>query len=152
MPKECDNYSQPFSSAASGMSCRAKVNLPLVSPRQDKPAIPTDTATQAETASARIASGDQPFFSAVPLLQDSYCVGIADWYSLVMTLLSSHWDSISSSAAQLGHNERGPEGPSGGLQEEEAWMSWAWLQDFFHGLHSKQRQVRVRSVSSKAMW
>ena len=133
------------------MSCRAKVNLPLVSPRQHKPAIPTDTGTQPDTASARIASGDQPFFSAVPLLQDSYCVGIADWYSLVMTLLSSHWDSISSSAAQLGHDERGQEVAKGGLQEGEAWMSWAWLQDFFHGLHSSQRQVYLALVSGPAM-
>lgn len=131
-----------------GNTCRAKVNLPLVSPRQEKASVPIDTAAHADTAAARIACGDQPFFSAVPLLQDSYCVGTADWYSLVMTLLTSHWDSINSSAAQAQQDQRGQterfrggeEGPRG-VDRKEAWMTWAWLQDFFQGLHSKQRQV-----------
>lgn len=124
--------------------CRTKSTLPLVSPNQAKARTPEGAADQADTASARIASSSHPFFASLSLLQDSYCVATPDWYSLVATLLSSHWDSISSSAAQQGG---GQVGSQGGPQGNE-WMCWAWLQDMFRGLHPEQRQVTCYSHSS----
>ncbi|KAL0040686.1 hypothetical protein WJX79_001665 [Trebouxia sp. C0005] len=62
---------------------QAKVSLPLVSPNQSQVKIQTATAEEIpEAASARVASGDQPYLASVPLLQESYLFGIADWYSL----------------------------------------------------------------------
>ena len=124
--------------------CRAKVDLPLVSPGQIKTPLQQDTACKAsEQASARIADRDQPYLANVPLLQDSYLFGVADWYSLVTTLLDSHWDTICSAY--------GPATPTADaidkapLTSEQdlgsAWMSWGWLQAFFQGLNAEHRQV-----------
>lgn len=127
--------------------CRAKGKLPLVSPNQSQVKIQTATTEVIpETASARVASGDQPYLASVPLLQESYLFGIADWYSLVTTLLNSHWDSIST-ALSKGDNwtddchELNVDNQSTGPK----WTSWPWLQHFFQGLNAQHRQVALQS-------
>ena len=131
--------------------CRAKVNLPLVSPNQSQVKIQTATTEVIpETASARVASGDQPYLASVPLLQESYLFGIADWYSLVTTLLNSHWDSIST-ALSKGDNwtddchELNIDNQSIGPK----WTSWPWLQRFFQGLNAQHRQVALQSPGQR---
>lgn len=123
--------------------CRAKVSLPLVSPNQSQVKIQTATAEEIpEAASARVASGDQPYLASVPLLQESYLFGIADWYSLVTTLLNSHWDSISTALSKVDNRTI----ICHDLTVDDQltvpnWTSWPWLQHFFQGLNAQHRQV-----------
>ena len=126
--------------------CRAKVNLPLVSPNQSQVKIQTATSEEIpEAASARVASGDQPYLASVPLLQESYLFGIADWYSLVTTLLNSHWDSISTALSKVDNrtddcHELTVDNQTTGPK----WGSWPWLQHFFQGLNAQHRQVALQ--------
>jgi len=122
--------------------CRAKVNLPLVSPNQSQVKIQTATTEEIpETASARVASGDQPYLASVPLLQESYLFGIADWYSLVTTLLNSHRDSISTALSKV--DNRTDELTIDDQTKVPNWTSWPWLQHFFQGLNAQHRQVAL---------
>ena len=118
--------------------------MPLVSPGQFKAPLQQDTLVKTtEPASARIADREQPYLANVPLLQDSYLFGVADWYSLVTTLLNSHWDTICSaygSAAQTADAmNKAPQ--TSELDLGSDWMSWRWLQGFFQGLNAQHRQV-----------
>ena len=126
--------------------CRAKVNLPLVSPNQSQVKIQTATIEEfPEAASARVASGDQPYLASVPLLQDSYLFGIADWYSLVTTLLNSHWDSISTALCKV--DNRTDDCHELAVDDQTIvpnWTSWPWLQHLFHGLNAQHRQVALQ--------
>lgn len=126
--------------------CRAKVDLPLVSPNQSRVKIQTATTEEIpEAASARVASGDQPYLASVPLLQESYLFGIADWHSLVTTLLNSHWDSIST-ALSKGDN-RTDDCHELSVDNQTImpnWTSWPWLQHFFQGLNAQHRQVALQ--------
>lgn len=116
--------------------------MPLVHP--GKAALQQDTAGRsAEPASVRIADREQPYLANVPLLQDSHLCGVADWYSLVTTLLNSHWDTISSAN---GPATQTPDAvnradPSLAQDRRSDWMSWGWLQGFFQGLSAQHRQV-----------
>ena len=111
------------------------MNQPLVSRElPDKAQISTPGGA-AETAADRIASSSQLYFAHVPMLQDSYLFGVADWYSLVTTLLNSHWDSITDA-----HDEPGAQ--EDGQQNAPRWMSWAWLQTTLEGLSAEHRQVQ----------
>ncbi|DBB03987.1 TPA: hypothetical protein ACH3X1_013053 [Trebouxia sp. C0004] len=122
---------------------QAKVELPLVSPNQSQ--LKIQTATTEETpvaASARVASGDQPYLASVPLLQESYLFGIADWYSLVTTLLNSHWDSISTAlSTEDNRTDDCHELSTDNQTIVSNWTSWPWLQQFFQGLNAQHRQV-----------
>lgn len=125
--------------------CRTKVSLPLVSPSTFKaPTLPDPASKSTEPASARIADREQPYLANVPLLQESYLFGVADWYSLVTTLLDSHWGSISAAHGPAQHfaDALGP----GNASEQEfgcSWMSWGWLRQFFQGLNAQHRQVQT---------
>lgn len=123
---------------------RAKLDLPLVSPGQLK--VPWQQDSQCKTiepASARIADREQPYLASVPLLQDSYLFGVADWYSLVTTLLNSHWDTICSACIPASPTadtlNKAPLTSQQDLGSD--WMSWGWLQSFFQGLNAQHRQV-----------
>ena len=129
-------------------TCRAKVDLPLVSPGQFKAPSRQDTLCKSlEQASARIADREQPYLANVPLLQQSYLFGVADWYSLVMTLLNSHWETICSaySPAKQTADALNKAPLASDLASEQDlgcdWMSWGWLQSFFKGLNAQHRQV-----------
>ena len=133
--------------------CRAKIDLPLVSPGHSRTPLQQDTSCEtSEQASARIADREQPYLANVPLLQDSYLFGVADWYSLVTTLLNRHWDTICSAygpATQSAHAiNKTP------LTSEQdlgsAWMSWGWLQAFFLGLNAEHRQVLRHCLHTNA--
>ena len=95
-------------------------------------------------ASTRIAAGDQPYLTCVPLLQESYLFGIADWYSLVTTLLSSHWGTISAAYSTANSPPDPQHEPGTDIQQDlPTWTSWTWLQSFFQGLSAHHRQVDV---------
>lgn len=121
--------------------CRAKLDLPLVQPRKCKAGVQQDTpGGSTEPASVRIADREQPYLAHVPLLQDSHLFGVADWYSLVTTLLNSHWDTISSAATQT-LEAVNKANPTTRQELGSDWMSWGWLQGFFQGLRAQHRQV-----------
>ena len=95
-----------------------------------------------EPASVRIANREQPYLAHVPLLQDSHLFGVVDWYSLVTTLLNSHWDTISSACGPATETMGAVNSPDPTSQElGSAWMSWGRLQGFFQGLNAQHRQV-----------
>ena len=123
--------------------CRAKLDLPLVHPGKCKAAEQQDMpGGSTEPASVRIANREQPYLAHVPLLQDSHLFGVADWYSLVTTLLNSHWDTISSACSPATETMDAVNIPDPTSQElGSAWMSWGWLQGFFQGLNAQHRQV-----------
>ena len=121
------------------------MDLPLVSPNQSQINIQTVVSDEEPTAaSTRIAAGDQLYLTSVPLLQESYLFGIADWYSLVTTLLSSHWGTISA-AYSTADSRPDPQHELGtnNQQDVSTWTSWTWLQSFFQGLSAHHRQVDV---------
>lgn len=125
-------------------TCRAKLDLPLVSPGRLKAPWQQDSQCKAiEPASGRIADREQPYLANVPLLQDSYLFGVADWYSLVTTLLNSHWDTICSACTPAPPTadtiNKAPLTSPPDLGSD--WMSWGWLQSFFQGLNAQHRQV-----------
>ncbi len=117
--------------------------MPLVSRNQAQADIQINVSDAApEAASDRIAARDQPYLANVPLLQESYLFGMSDWYSLVTTLLNSHWDTISCSYSKGPHKLEADQEPGMSEQGESPnWMSWTWLQSFFPGLHAQHRQV-----------
>lgn len=126
--------------------CRAKVDLPLVSPNQSQVKIQTATTEEiSEAASARVASGDQPYLASVPLLQESYLFGIDDWYSLVTTLLNSHGNSISTALSKSDNwTDDCHELTVDNQTTVPNWTSWPWLQHFFQGLNAQHRQVALQ--------
>ena len=148
MQKSSCSYCQPRNcTCQSSMiycTCRAKVDLPLVSPGQFNAPSQQDTLCKTrEQASARIADKEQPYLANVPLLQHSYLFAGADWYSLVTTLLSSHWDTICSaySPATQTADAINKAPPASNQDLGSDWMSWGWLQGFFKGLNAQNRQV-----------
>ena len=124
--------------------CRAKLDLPLVSAEQCKAASQQNMSDRSsEPASVRIADREQPYLANVPLLQDSYLFGVADWYSLVTTLVNSHWDTISSAYGPVAQTGDAINKAHVTSEQDTAsdWMSWGWLQSFFQGLNAQHRQV-----------
>ncbi|KAL3154472.1 hypothetical protein ABBQ32_013938 [Trebouxia sp. C0010 RCD-2024] len=123
---------------------QAKLDLPLVHPGKCKAAVQQDMPGEStEPASVRIANREQPYLAHVPLLQDSHLFGVADWYSLVTTLLNSYWDSISSAYGPATQT-LGAVNKATLTKEQELcsdWMSWGWLQSFFQALNAQHRQV-----------
>lgn len=117
---------------------QTKVDLPLVSQGPAKSPLSQGTAsTNPESASARIAIREQPYLASVPLLHDSYLFGVADWHSLITTLLNSHWGTISSAC----HSAAPADAPKPANESGSSWMSWGWLQGYFAGLNAQHRQV-----------
>lgn len=131
--------------------CRAKLDLPLVHPGKCKAAVQQDMPGEStEPASVRIANREQPYLAHVPLLQDSHLFGVADWYSLVTTLLNSYWDSISSAYGPATQT-LGAVNKATLTKEQELcsdWMSWGWLQSFFQALNAQHRQVCILYTSN----